>query len=494
MSIKRLLVVAVVLPALLVAACSEEPTPTAVPTATPALTQTAMSTATPVPTATPTPEPTNTPTPAPTATPTPVPTATPTPEPTSTPTPAPTATPVLSGVAAYAQGCESLTAPLAGEFDLDGDDLTWGMYAEALDAMAGLLRQLTPPQELQAYHDANLDVVEAIRDHAMTRPGEDSFVEEFTTVILEILEASLEIGFDTTRTPEEQQRLIEEIAREKLGELFGPDFVAASLALEDARAELSEEVLTLLADCELLLGEGTEDNEIVDPNTPDDHSDDAGTATAVEVGADTPGSLDYAGDTDFFRFTATAGQLYQIDVALGTLDDSEIAVLDSDEWQLEYNDDHGDSLASRIFWEAPETGDYYIAVSGWGTGSYTLTVDLSDVVDDHGNDTDNATVVTVGADTQGSLDYEGDTDLFRFTATAGQLYQIDVALGTLDDSEIAVLDSDEWQLEYNDDHGDSLASRIFWEAPESGDYFVRVAASWVSSTGTGSYTLTVALR
>ena len=366
------------------------------------------------------------------------------------------------------------------------------MYAEALDTMAGLLRQLTPPQELQAYHDANLDVVEAIRDHAMARPSEDSFVEEFTTFILEILEASLEIGFDTTRTPEERQRLIEEIAREKLGELFGPDFVAASLALEEARAELSEEVLTLLANCELLLGEGGEDDEVVDPNTPDDHSDDAGAATAVEVGANTQGSLDYQGDTDFFRFAATAGQFYQIDVALGTLDDSMVALHDSGGWELTSNDDYGGSLASRIVWQAPDTGDYYVAVAGWGTGSYTLTVDLSDVVDDHGNGVDSATAVVVGVDTQASLDYEGDTDFFSFTATAGQLYQIDVALGTLEDSEVSIVDADEWELGYNDDHGDSFASRIVWEAPDTSDYYVKVAASW-AGTGTGSYTLTVNL-
>ena len=32
--------------------------------------------------------------------------------------------------------------------------------------------------------------------------------------------------------------------------------------------------------------------------------------------------MGYGDDVDFFRFTAAAGQLYQIDVALGTLDDS----------------------------------------------------------------------------------------------------------------------------------------------------------------------------
>ena len=93
---KRVLIAAMIIAALVTAQCSEpvqtqEPTPSPEPTATSTPEPTA--TPTPEPTATPTPEPTATPTPEPTATPTPEPTATPTPEPTATPTPEPTATP-----------------------------------------------------------------------------------------------------------------------------------------------------------------------------------------------------------------------------------------------------------------------------------------------------------------------------------------------------------------------------------------------------------------
>ena len=87
-------------------------------------------------------------------------------------------------------------------------------------------------------------------------------------------------------------------------------------------------------------------------------------------------------DTDYFRFTAEEGRLYQIDVSLGTLDNSFLTLLGPDGWELTYNDDHGDSLASRIFWLAPASGYYYLAVEAnvwspqWSTevGSYTLTV------------------------------------------------------------------------------------------------------------------------
>ena len=73
-------------------------------------------------------------------------------------------------------------------------------------------------------------------------------------------------------------------------------------------------------------------------------------------------------------------------------------------------------------------------MEGFGIGTYMLTVSLSDVIDDHANSEGDATAIRVGADVRGALDYDGDVDFFRFQAEQGRSYQIDVALGTLDDS------------------------------------------------------------
>ena len=103
------------------------------------------------------------------------------------------------------------------------------------------------------------------------------------------------------------------------------------------------------------------------------------------MGADVEGAIDYPGDYDYFRFTAEEGQLYQIDVALGTLDDSALFLLGPDGWELDSNDNHGDSLASRVLWEAPASRAYYLMVVGsgvggyYGGGSYTLTVSHSTI-------------------------------------------------------------------------------------------------------------------
>ena len=173
------------------------------------------------------------------------------------------------------------------------------------------------------------------------------------------------------------------------------------------------------------------------------------------MGTDVRGALDYDNDIDYFRFQAKRGQSYQIDVAPGTLDDSIVSLLDSDGWFLDTNDDYGDTLASRLYWNAPSSGERYVAVEGYGIGTYTLMVSLSDLIDDHANWEGNATAIRVGADVRGSLDYDGDIDFFRFQAEQGQSYQIDVALGTLDDSIVHLLDSDGW-IDPNDDYGDTF--------------------------------------
>ncbi|MCY4368325.1 MAG: hypothetical protein OXF41_02660 [bacterium] len=217
-------------------------------------------------------------------------------------------------------------------------------------------------------------------------------------------------------------------------------------------------------------------------------------AIAVAIDEEAHGELDEPDEADLFVFDALEGKLYQIDVALETLGDSVVTLYNSDEWELAFNDDHGGSSASRILWEAPSSGSYYVEVASWGdgTGSYTLTIVASDIVDDHADTVADATSVIAGGAVLGVIDHPDDIDLFVFDALEGELYQIDVALETLGDSVVTLYNSDGWEeLAFNDDHGGSSASRIFWEAPSSGSYYVEVA-SW--GDGTGSYTFTIIVR
>ena len=111
--------------------------------------------------------------------------------------------------------------------------------------------------------------------------------------------------------------------------------------------------------------------------------------------------------------------------------------------------------------------------------------------DDHADSAEGATVVTVGEPVHGALDHSGDVDFFVFEAEGGELYRVEVTLGSLEDSVVVLYDADGSKLAFNDDRDEvSLASLISWLAPESGSYFVQVAG--VDASSTGSYTLSVA--
>ncbi|MYD35626.1 MAG: hypothetical protein F4X20_01185 [Dehalococcoidia bacterium] len=233
----------------------------------------------------------------------------------------------------------------------------------------------------------------------------------------------------------------------------------------------------------------------------DDEDSDTRNATSIAVGEAVAGNLWYVNDIDYFSFTAEKGMVYQIDVVLGTLHSSYLELRDNDNRRLRYNNNFGGTLASRIIWEALESGDVYVVVSGpnsyseSATGSYTLALAFSDIKDDHTNDTVGATAIAVGAIAAGALEYEGDVDYFRFTAEEGVLYQIDVALDTLHDSYLELRDIDDvWTLAEDYDLRDSQASpSIVWQAPESAEFYVVVGAYWSSPNLPGSYTLTVTL-
>ena len=224
----------------------------------------------------------------------------------------------------------------------------------------------------------------------------------------------------------------------------------------------------------------------------DDHANAIEGATHAAVGDALQGSIEYEGDEDFFAFNAVEGETYQISVELGTLPDSWLALYNDEHEELAYNDDDRDSMASRIIWEAPSAGEYYVAVAaqgyGYSIGSYTLNLAVSDIEDDHANSIEAATHAAVGAALQGSIEYEGDEDIFAFEASAGETYQISVELGTLSDSWLALYGTDHEALDYNDDHGVSAASQLVWKAPNSGEYYIAVGGYEYE---TGSYTLTL---
>ena len=222
----------------------------------------------------------------------------------------------------------------------------------------------------------------------------------------------------------------------------------------------------------------------------DDHADTIAEATYVTTGEPVPGTVNHSDDLDMFVFDAAEGKLYQIDVTLRTLINSQLTLYNAELALVEYSNYYGDSLASRIVWKAPSSGRYYVEVGSWVgyTGTYTLTIDASDFVDDHADTVTEATPVITGEAVPGTVNHSDDLDMFVFDAAEGKLYQIDVTLGTLGHSEVSLFDTGETESGFNYYYSDTSAHRILWVAPNWGRYYVQVA-SWGANAG--SYTLTV---
>ena len=370
----------------------------------------------------------------------------PTTEPTATSatvlTPTPEPTPTTAAAALTLGVYLTLCAPT--ESDL-ADDTTFGDFSSLYAAAADRLEALTPPAQLSEWHLLLIEAIRAAQAGVDTQPQDD---------VVDFDNPTMNAVFDDFE--EKLREAAARVPRDVLQRMIEADCIDPDVAPDDY-ADL-----------------------------PDDHGDSEGEATAIRVGADVRGAVDYDDDIDFFRFQAERGQSYQIDVALGTLDDSIVDLYDSDGSYLDSNDDYGDTFASRLYWEAPSSGERYVLVGGYGIGTYTLTVSLSDIIDDHGNSEGEATAIRVGADVRGAVDYDDDIDFFRFQAERGQSYQIDVALGTLDDSIVDLYDADGSYLDASYDYGDPYASRLYWEAPSSGERYVAVYGY-----GTGTYTLTV---
>jgi len=110
------------------------------------------------------------------------------------------------------------------------------------------------------------------------------------------------------------------------------------------------------------------------------------TADAVTIGDQATGAINPAGDWDWFEFSATAGQVIEIDVdaeEVGSDVDTYMYLYASDgQTQLAYNDDWGGWYDSHIEYTIPTTGNYYIALREYsdpneGGSTYTYAVNFN---------------------------------------------------------------------------------------------------------------------
>ncbi|MBM3852705.1 MAG: hypothetical protein FJ399_06075, partial [Verrucomicrobia bacterium] len=221
--------------------------------------------------------------------------------------------------------------------------------------------------------------------------------------------------------------------------------------------------------------------------TTDDHANSTASATAVNTPSSTNGSINYAGDVDFFRVQVSGAGSLTIFTTGST--DTYGRLLDSNGAELASNDDTND-LNFRII-RTVSAGTYYVSVrhfSSESTGAYVLRVDFnatSTPANDHGNTAATAAAVNLNSSTNGAIDVPGDIDFFRVQVTEAGTLTVFTTGST--DTFGRLLDSNGIELASNDDTTD-LNFRMV-RAVSPGVYYVSVRH--YSSSSTGAYVLRV---
>ena len=229
-------------------------------------------------------------------------------------------------------------------------------------------------------------------------------------------------------------------------------------------------------------------------DTADDHSDGAANATGLSIGETVGGALDDEFDLDYFKFSAEEGQGYRIEIG-HTLRSSDLTLLAPDGFTPEPLDKYtfSDHDGYGLLWMATAEGTYYLEVKSWwdAAGEYTITVTAVEAVpDEHGNDAETATDISIGETVKGFMDYEFDQDYFRFMANEGQEYLLQVDHQTLGHSLVKVYlaDGTTESPPYGGRSRLNEGSTHRWRADSSSEYFVAVESE---NGNLGAYTIVI---
>ncbi|MGY2050508.1 NF038122 family metalloprotease [Methylobacterium sp. JK268] len=117
--------------------------------------------------------------------------------------------------------------------------------------------------------------------------------------------------------------------------------------------------------------------------TTDDYDNTPLTTGSVAVGGSANGSIEVAGDEDWFRTQLVAGHNYVINLrgsptGAGTLSDPVLTLYNSAGATLTSNDDGGFGLESQLAVHANSSGTYYLGARGFSTRTGTYRLEVSD--------------------------------------------------------------------------------------------------------------------
>lgn len=207
------------------------------------------------------------------------------------------------------------------------------------------------------------------------------------------------------------------------------------------------------------------------------------------------------GDQDWLWFEAAANQFYRMETFdLAPNIDTMLCLYDQAATLLACDDDSGQGLGSRLYWQAKSGGAYYLRIydpaADRGGPASTYQVQLQTATgacDPDGQEPDETPTLAHEVQPNGQLVQHtfcpgGDVDWSRFWITTPGIYDIRVETQGPDaDPQITLYDRDGQTVLFdNDDFGPGLSSRILWRFPNAGRYFLRVVSFDGRADGRGA--------
>ena len=229
----------------------------------------------------------------------------------------------------------------------------------------------------------------------------------------------------------------------------------------------------------------------------DDYPWSTSTTGLVQVnGASSTGVIGQVDDADLFKVSLVADTFYSFTLSsasIGGLSNPHLYLYDSNVDLVDQDDNGGGGSNARITLVAKTTGTYYLGATdlGSGTGSYTLSA--ATVADDFPWTTATSGVVAVnGAATGGTINVNGDLDLFKVSLTAGVQYIFNLtrASGGLGDPYLRLYDPAVTQIAEDDSSAGDGNARITITAASSGTYYLGASDY---DRGIGAYTLSAVI-
>ena len=212
------------------------------------------------------------------------------------------------------------------------------------------------------------------------------------------------------------------------------------------------------------------------------------------------------GDRVDYTFRLVAGKTYSIEMEGAPTGDMRYDLSDAylrlyrGATQVDFNDDGGIDLNSRIIFTPLVTTNYRIEAAGYNdthTGTFRLTVSTDDYRDLDVFDTAGATgafsaFAFTGAEAQGKIEYQGDNDLFAINLIDGLSYLFQVEgrsshMGALADPRLEIYDQSNVLLEsFLNSGGGPEDVDATYTPGATGTYYLRVGEELDSARGTYS--------